>query len=263
MLEHAVTKRIVRLLKSFAQSDDKTRWVATKATNTLRLIDHKAKWWRFDAQMKREHLINQAFDRRHGTDTADETSLVLTGVPEELAARGNNLYRPLWESEFHAALAALNIRFDGFTFIDVGSGKGKLMMLASNYPFARIIGVEYSPGLHAIAQANIARYHSPTQRCKKLEAVLSDALQYRLPDGPMVCLIFNALDPSTMRMVMKNIENEVSLRDAPAYVIYVNLRDVSEIDDGLDLKKLQRLKATRKIVILGNAAACRDAPAAP
>jgi tRNA1(Val) A37 N6-methylase TrmN6 len=49
-------------------------------------------------------------------------------------------------------LALLPINLDDYTIVDIGSGKGKLLLLASNYPFRRIIGVEYAPLLHEIAK---------------------------------------------------------------------------------------------------------------
>lgn len=240
--------RIFRILSSFAQAANKVRWVQIKVAGR-----------RFERRLQREQIVNQAFDRRYGTDTADEVPLVQTGVTPDDAARGNSVYRPAWESNFDAALVACRIDFDGFTFIDIGSGKGKLLMLASDYPFARIIGVEYSPGLHRIAQKNVARYQSPNQKCRILQPVLGDALKYRLPDGPIVCFIFNAFEPATMLKVMQKIEDDVSTRSTPAYVMYTNLRRVAEIGDGLDgLTKLRQLRATPNLVIFGNAPAYRQ-----
>jgi hypothetical protein len=45
-----------------------------------------------------------------------------------------------------------------FTFIDLGSGKGRALLMASAYPFKRIIGVEFMPELHRVAQENIRKY---------------------------------------------------------------------------------------------------------
>ena len=181
-----MTGRLARLWRSFTTANDKPQWIANKIATTLYTVDQRRMWRRFGKELRKQQLVNQAFDRRHGTDTAGEIDLVETGVSAEDAARGNAVYRPVWESDFRAALVALKTTFDGFTFIDIGSGKGKLLMLASDYSFAKIIGVEYSPGLHAIAQNNIARYRSPTQRCNALESILGDALKYRLPEGPLV-----------------------------------------------------------------------------
>jgi SAM-dependent methyltransferase len=250
-----VVRRAINLVAALARADHKRRWLADKLA-----------WRKFWARQPREHLINQAFDRRHGTDTAEEIPLAQTGVPSHDTARGNGVYRPLWEAEFHAALAALKIRLDGCTFLDIGSGKGKLLMLAAEYPFRRIIGVEYSPGLDAVAQDNLARFRSPTQKCKALAAILGDALHYRLPPGPVVCFIFNSFDPETMRQVMHNLEADAGARDSPVYILYANVRRVAEIGDGFaEVKKLRRVRATQRLVIFANAAAFsgRTAAAAP
>ncbi len=240
------------MLKAFFESKDKVRWISTKIENQQRLYI----WRKFEKRLKQEHLINEAFDRRHGTDTAEEVLLTAAGVPQDQSARGNTVYRPVWETEFHSSLAALGISFDGFSFVDVGSGKGKLLLLASDYPFARIVGVEYAPGLHAVAVENILRYRSSTQRCHTLEAVLADALRYRLPDGPIVCYIFNAMDPASTAKLMELVDEDLGSRGAPAFVIYGNLRHVREIADGFDsVKKLRSLVRKPNLLVFGNAAA--------
>ena len=48
-------------------------------------------------------------------------------------------------------------RLRDFTFIDLGCGKGRVLLMASDYPFKKIIGVEFMPELHRAAQKNIAR----------------------------------------------------------------------------------------------------------
>ena len=39
-----------------------------------------------------------------------------------------------------------------FCFIDFGSGKGRVLLVASHYPFREVVGVEFAPELHQIAQ---------------------------------------------------------------------------------------------------------------
>jgi hypothetical protein len=244
--------RLRRVLGSFFQADDKLRWISTKVENRRR---HYL-WVKFEKRLKHEQLINEAFDRRHGTDTAQEVSLIDAGVPADQSGRGNVVYRPDWESEFHASLAALDISFDGFAFVDIGSGKGKLLLLASDYPFARVVGIEYAPRLHAIAQENIARYRSSRQRCHALEAVLGDALTYRLPDGPLVGYIFNAMDATSTKALMEHVDDELGSRAEPAFVVYRNARHVRENADGFaSVRKLRRLKSDANLLVFGNAAA--------
>ena len=235
--------RASRLLRAFARADDKVDWLADKAA-----------WRGFWQRLPLEQAANRAFDLRHGTDTAEEIGLTETGVPSELAQAGNGVYRPLWESTFHDALRAIGVPLDGYSFVDLGCGKGKLLMLAAGYPFERIVGVEYSPGLQATARRNLELFRSPDQRCHRVEAVLADARHWRLPKGPVVVLIFNSFDPATTREVMRGIDAEAR-RDQPVFVLYVNLRRVAEAGDGFaGLAALSRVHASRRRLVFANAA---------
>lgn len=248
--------RFLSLLRSFFHSESKIRWIRRRVINRMVRKEIELGWQEFAKRLPAEHLINQAFDSRHGTDTAGEIRLEDTGVSAADAARGQTIYRPVWESEFHAALASLKLGFEGFTFVDIGSGKGKMLMMAAEYPFSRVIGIEYSPQLNAIAQRNLSIFRSPSQRCFALEAVLGNALEWELPKGPIICLVFNALDPETMRAFVKRAECDLASRSAPAYLIYSNLRHIEEIGDGLDgIFSLRILVKTRRLVVFGNEAA--------
>ena len=251
--------RIRKLLGSFATADNRTWWLRRKLMNKLDRRQIAVAWQEFYERLPGEQLINEAFDRRHGTETAEEVPLVETGVSAEDAIHGNGYYRPVWEHAFHAALATLKIDFEGFTFVDIGSGKGKILMMAADYPFARIVGVEYSPALHATAQRNLSIYRSPSQRCTDLRSVHADACDCQLPPGPLVCLIFNALDPGTLKKFVRNVEGDLISRNTPAYFLYCNLRHIVEMDDGLDaVRGLRLLTHSSKLVVLGNSAARRQ-----
>jgi hypothetical protein len=251
--------RIKSIVDSFAAANSKTRWLRRKVANRLARRPIAAAWREFADRLPGEQLINEAFDQRHGTDTATEIALAETGVSAENAINGNGIYRPLWEHEFRAALAALKMEFEGFTFVDIGSGKGKVLMMAADYPFDRIVGVEYSSVLHAIAQRNLEIFHSPRQHCTDLNSVHADACNYRLPPGPLVCLIFNSFSPSTLQKFVRNVEDDLASRDTAAYLLFSNLRHVDEMSDGLDeVRNLRRLARSSKLVILGNSAAGRQ-----
>ena len=246
----------VGLLAAFRDSSDKLAWLRTKIANRIDAIDHQLTWRRFRRELTRQHAINLAFDRRHGVDTAGAVAPAQTGLSARDAERGHIVYRPVWEADFHAALGAAGIDFDGYTFLDVGSGKGKLMLLASDYPFARIVGVEFSPGLHEIAEANVARYSSPGQRCTNFECVLGDALDYSLPEGPLVCLLYSALDRETLRAFLQRFDREVATRKEPVFLLFGNLRRVGEFDRSIPpLDSLRLVKGGRKLMVFANAPA--------
>lgn len=234
--------RAARLLTAFTHAEDKLDWLAGKAA-----------WRAFRARLPLEHEANRAFDLRHGTDTAEEACLVRSGVTAEQARGGNGVYRPLWEGMFHTALASLGAPLDGCTFVDLGCGKGKLLLLAAGYPFARIVGIEFAPALLATAQRNIERFRLVEPAAPPIEAVLGDARHWPLPAGPVVALIFNSFDPPTTREVMRSIDHAAA-RKEPLFVLYVNLRRVAEAGDGFaGLTHLKRVRASRRLLVFANA----------
>jgi len=240
--------RSMRILKRFAQAESKTAW-----------LEDRLAWKLFLLRLRRERRINEAFDRKYGTDTAAEIPLESAGVPADETARGNGLYRPFWESNFRAALAELRIDFTGYTFVDIGSGKGKLLLLASDYPFRRIIGVEYAPLLHETALNNVKIYRGEQQKCSDIRPILGDAISYTLPAGPVVCIIFNALDPATTILMLHRLDMQTGGERRPVFVVYANLRRVSEIGRIFDgLEHLRVLLRSRAHVVLGNARGCEE-----
>jgi len=92
---------------------------------------------------------------------------------------------------FEQIMQALPIRFEDFIFIDLGSGKGRSLMLASDYPFRRIVGVEYLPELHRSAELNLGRYSGENQKCRRIECVCQDARDFEFPDEATVLYLFN------------------------------------------------------------------------
>jgi SAM-dependent methyltransferase len=77
------------------------------------------------------------------------------------------------------------------TFVDVGSGMGRVVLLASQRPFRQIVGVEISPALHEIARENRARFPAADVRCRDLRLVRSDAASFTFPRGDLVVYLYN------------------------------------------------------------------------
>lgn len=107
-----------------------------------------------------------------------------------------------------------------FTFIDLGSGKGRVLLMASEYPFKKIIGVEFMPELHHAAQENIAGYSSARQQCRQIEAVCMDARDFQFPPEPLVVYLFNPFSESTFVAVLENLRRSIEQGPRPVYVAY-------------------------------------------
>jgi len=121
----------------------------------------------------------------------------------------------IWET-----IAALPINATEFTFIDFGSGKGRVLFVASEFPFARIIGVEYAPALHEAACRNIRNYRSETQKCRSIDAICQDMTTFPFPEGPLVLFFYNP----TSESVMRTMEAKITVLPQACWVVYVNPR---------------------------------------
>ncbi len=135
------------------------------------------------------------FDRRRGVDTAGVVP-VGTGTLSGISAEQSNRYEATPRSVFCAMMRELGrSACSGWTFVDIGSGKGAVVLYASEYPFRAVIGVEASPELHQTALANVAR-SAERQCCDKVTAVCADALQWPLPAGPTMLYLYNPFPPT-------------------------------------------------------------------
>lgn len=213
-------------------------------------IRERVKWHLFHRAQRRAVPRNLAFDARFGTDTAEEVQLVEAGLPSELAAQANTVYRPIWPALFYRTIDRLNLDLSTYRFIDYGSGKGKAMLMAADYPFREIIGIEFAPGLHKIAEENCRIYRSPHQRCFALAPLIADARTVALPPGDLVCFFFNPFDQETLRQVLVKIDQQAMCRSSDIVIIYCNLRNVRESGDAFDaLQTFTRSLSTRRALI--------------
>lgn len=160
------------------------------------------------------------YDFDHGVDTTWATVPLRTRFRELLSG---GRYQPSEPLLFHQILRALPVEPAGFTFIDLGSGKGRTLLMASDYPFRRIIGVEFLAELDAIARENIARYHSEQQKCFALESNAADARDFAFPDEATVLYLFNPFPEDVLRTVLANLHGSLIHSPRPLYLAYHNL----------------------------------------
>lgn len=179
------------------------------------------------------------FDATHGIETSTRVhpTDLKTDSPNRICSVG---YWPTRPEIFEEALSALNIRHEDFIFIDFGSGKGRVLLLASNYPFRKIIGVEFSSELHVLAQDNIRHYTSNTQKCRDITSLYMDFTEFRLPREPLVLFFYNPASSEVMATVATNIARSLLENERPIFVIYVTpIYEVFESGNPLCLRKIR------------------------
>jgi SAM-dependent methyltransferase len=169
------------------------------------------------------------------------------GWTDRLVGMFHSAYQPTEPAAFREMMDALkttalreqpDFSFADFTFLDLGSGKGRTLLMASDYPFRKIIGVELLPSLHAIAQENLAKYKSDSQRCFALESICADATAFPLPDDPLAIFLFNPFPESGMRQVVRNLEESLRTHPRPVYVVYHNALLEYVLAESAALKKI-------------------------
>jgi hypothetical protein len=159
------------------------------------------------------------YDFDHNVDTTWATVPLRTRLRELISGAR---YQPSEPSLFHQILQCLPVAPDGFTFIDLGSGKGRTLLMASGYSFRRIVGLELLAELDAIARQNIARYHDDLQKCFILESHAGDARDFVFPAEPTVLYLFNPFPEPVLRAVLANLRNSLADSPRPVYVLYHN-----------------------------------------
>ncbi|MHB1699959.1 MAG: class I SAM-dependent methyltransferase [Acidobacteriaceae bacterium] len=111
---------------------------------------------------------------------------------------------------------------ENYTFVDFGAGKGRAMMLASEFPFREVVGVELNPRLAAIAQTNIDLWESGGQALSPMRVVCGDAAEFEFPAGPCVAYLFNPFARPVLRRLIQKMEQSFTGRPGELDLLYVN-----------------------------------------
>jgi hypothetical protein len=171
---------------------------------------------------RRQRYGDVDYDWEYRVNTTSAT----VGWRDRLLGVFHSPYQPTEPALFHEMMQALreqvHIDFHDFIFLDLGSGKGRTLLMASDYPFRRIGGVELLPALHQIAQENLSKYRSDAQKCFRLESVCADATEFVFPVEPMVLYLFNPFPEAGLRQVTANLELSLITHQQTTYVLYHN-----------------------------------------
>jgi SAM-dependent methyltransferase len=194
-----------------------------RLTATRRLMSELVEFVRHSTpEHKRLRYGDAEFDWDHRVNTTSGA----VGWRDRLLGVFHSPYQPTEEVLFHEMLGDLSAQpgfnFSEFTFLDLGSGKGRSLLMAADYPFRRIVGVELLPALNRIAEENIAQYHGESQKCFALETVCGDATAFSLPQEPTLLFLFNPFPESGLRQVIANLEQSLLEHPRVVYVLYHN-----------------------------------------
>ncbi len=210
------------------------RWWSDTASRVGRITAARllvAAMWEFVRDSTPERRRSRYGDADYDWDHRVNTTSAAVGWRERLLGVFHSPYQPSEPALFHEMMDTLlrqtrtdltQVDLRDLVFVDLGSGKGRTLLMASDYPFRRIVGVELLPALHLIAQENLSKYHSEEQKCFALEAVCDDAREFVFPAEPLVLYLFNPFPEAGLRRVLANLEESLRANPRSLYVLYHN-----------------------------------------
>jgi SAM-dependent methyltransferase len=109
-----------------------------------------------------------------------------------------------------------------YTFVDVGAGMGRAVLLGAELPFKAVVGVELHPGLAGIARKNLTVWRKAGRASAPMKMICGDAVEFEWPEGPCVAFLFNPFGEVVMRRFARAVAKSFRKRGGELDLLYVN-----------------------------------------
>lgn len=173
-------------------------------------------------------VFDRLYDVRHGTHTLGWSSL------DEYAITGPNrehgrAYQPTSAFAFKRLMSEVDIPRD-VGFVDFGCGKGRVLLLAAELGFARVVGIDFVPELVADARRNAERWLARSLSTCDMRIVEGDVLDYAIEPNDAVFFLFNPFDDVILGGVLDRVERSMDRAPRQTWIIYHNPLESACID---------------------------------
>lgn len=163
-------------------------------------------------------VADVGFDLRHGTDTAQRKNLDDLSFESENKANAVH-YQASRAAPLARLLSTFEIPREG-TFVDFGSGKGRVLLLAIQSGFRRVVGVEFSAELCAVARRNLAAVKQRLGPPVEVEIAEIDAAKFEILKDQTVFYLYNPFNEVVLKQVMANLRESLSHSARKVWLIY-------------------------------------------
>ncbi len=131
----------------------------------------------------------------------------------------------------------------GEVFADLGSGKGRVVLQAARtYPFERVIGVEISEPLTAIARENLERERE-SLRCRNVELVTADAVDWQVPDDLTIAYFYYPFTGAVFERVVAGLVDSLERAPRRMRIVYA----CPALPEAIEASGRFRLMRTRRM----------------
>lgn len=166
------------------------------------------------------------FDQRYGVETSG-----LIGGAELATGHAHDLYNTAYygmsPSRFEGAIELWKslgpkAAAESYTFVDVGCGKGRAVLMASALRFREVVGVELNPELARVAKENVRVWEAAGRVVSPVKIVCADATEVDLPEGPCLLYLFNPFAQPVVERLLERIAVSFGDRAGLVDMIYFN-----------------------------------------
>jgi acyl carrier protein len=165
-------------------------------------------------------LRTHPFDQIYGVDTSGffPTELLQT---KDVTSDLINFYVGSQPSITRGSLSTLpDIKV--YTFVDLGCGKGRVVIIGSEFPFQDIVGIELSPKLARIAQSNVIKIHRQFPGRPSIRIIAGNALDNLLTNGKIVFYLYHPFGRELMSQLVHKIESALLSTLEHVFIVYHN-----------------------------------------
>jgi hypothetical protein len=180
-------------------------------------------------RQKRNHdakPLRHPFDERYGVETSG-----LIGGGELRSGHKNDVFNSAYygmaPSRFQRVMESwiadeTHAAIEDYSFVDIGCGKGRAVLMASAFGFREVAGVELHAGLAAIAKANVAAWTAAARAVCPIRIVLQDATEFTFPAGACLLYLFHPFAAPVTKRLIERIETDFAERPGMLDLIYFN-----------------------------------------
>lgn len=139
-------------------------------------------------------------------------------------------YHPIHRLSFNWAMAQIPDQLKDFTFVDYGAGRGRALLLAAMHPFRKIIGVEFAVELNDDATMNVAQFPRSLMKCRDIDCLLMDAVDFPIPESQGVFLFNDCFDLEILETVLARITSSYRANPRRLYLVFVRPLQTEVLD---------------------------------
>ena len=168
-----------------------------------------------------ENNQRSEFDEKYGTETSGRIDQIDLDTHGFATWWHGVAYQPSGAGLIKQLVGATGIDPSAYTFLDLGSGKGRMVLEAAEAGFMKSIGVEFSESLVNIAKRNAASFHERSAS-GPVEFHHADASNFDLPTGPLVVFLYNPFGAPVMLQVARRAADRQRAGHGPLSIWYHN-----------------------------------------